>query len=45
MYSIRERSDKTTIKWREHIAKMEEDRLPKAITICKPRGMPLQGRP
>jgi hypothetical protein len=44
IYSIKDKLDETTIKWRGYILKMDELRLPKVIISCKATGVKLQGR-
>jgi hypothetical protein len=45
IYSKKDKLDRTGLKWRENIVRMEADRLPKVIISYKPRGRRLQGRP
>jgi hypothetical protein len=43
MYFIKNKLAGTRIKWREHIARMEENRLPEAVISCKQRVRRLHG--
>jgi hypothetical protein len=45
MYTIEDKLDETRIKWREHISRMEEDRLPETVISCKQRVRKLHGGP
>jgi hypothetical protein len=44
IYSTKDKLGKTRTKWREHSARMDEDRLPKSVIRYKSRGRRLQGR-